>query len=167
MKLPGGTPMHARLSIALAACLCAACMSDPKLSSRSGAPTYSPASAMPPTLSSAANDLAIPTWQWQRAKLDGGREIVASAPNRYTLKFEGGGRVLLLADCNRGSGSYEVNGAAMKLSPIALTKMACPSGSQDTEFVQALSRVTGYTINDKELVLTLTGGASMVFRAVP
>ena len=158
--------MSARISIALAACLCAACMSDPNLSARSAAPSYSPASAMPPTLSSAANDLGIPTWQWERAKLEG-RDVSAAAPDRYTLKFEGGGRVLLRADCNRGSGSYEVNAAAMKLSPVALTKMACPSGSQDAEFVQALSRVTSYAINDKELVLTLSGCGSMVFRGVP
>src|SRR5690242_13169274 len=98
---PGGTPMSPRLSIALAACLCAACMSDPSLSPRSGAPSYSPAAAMPPTLSSAANDLAIPTWHWQRTKLAEGREVAASAPDRYTLRFEGGGRVLLRADCNR------------------------------------------------------------------
>jgi len=159
--------MSAKPSIALAAIFCAACMSDPNLSARSGAPSYSPASAMPPTLSSAANDLAIPTWQWQRARLAEGREIAASAPDRYTIKFEGGGRVLLRADCNRGSGAYEVNGAAMKLSPVALTKMACPAGSQDAEFLQALSRATSYAINDKELVLTLAGGGSMSFRAVP
>jgi heat shock protein HslJ len=159
--------MSVRFSVALAACLCAACMSDPNLSPRSGAPSYSPSSAMPPTLSSAANDLGIPTWQWQRASLGAGRDVAAAAPDRYTVKFEGGGRVVLRADCNRGSGSYEVNGAAMKLAPVALTKMACPSGSQDTEFVQALSRVTGYAINDKELVLTLSGGGTMVFRAVP
>ena len=158
--------MSARYSIALAACLCAACMSDPNLSPRSGAPSYSPASAMPPTLSSAANDLGIPTWQWQRTRLDG-RDVVAAGPDRYTLKFEGGGRVLLRADCNRGSGAYEVSGAAMKLSPVALTKIACPSGSQDTEFVQSLSRVTSYAISDKELVLTLSGGGTMSFRAVP
>ena len=75
--------------------------------------------------------------------------------------------MLLRADCNRGSGAYEVSGAAMKLSPVALTKMACPSGSQDTQFVQALSRVTSYAISDKELVLTLSGGGTMTFRAVP
>jgi heat shock protein HslJ len=142
-------------------------MSDPNLSPRSGAPSYSPAGAMPPTLSSAANDLAIPTWHWQRSRSSEGREVAAGAPDRYTLRFEGGGRVLVRADCNRGSGAYEVNGPAMKLAPVALTKMACADGSQDGEFVQALSRVTGYAIDGKELVLTLSGGGTMVFRGVP
>jgi len=159
--------MRPRTSIAFAALVCAACMSDPNLSPRSAAPSYSPASAMPPTLSRAANDLAIPTWQWHRATLAEGRDIASAAPERYTLKFEGGGRVHLRADCNRGSGSYEVNGSAMKLSPIALTKMGCPAGSQDAEFVQALRRVTGYAIDDKELSLALSGGGTMVFRAAP
>ena len=75
--------------------------------------------------------------------------------------------MLLRADCNRGSGAYEVNGSAMKLSPAAVTKMGCPPGSQDSEFLQALSRVTGYAIDGKELTLTLSGGGSMSFRAVP
>ena len=159
--------MFARHSIALVALACAGCMSDPGLSARAGAPSYSPAGAMPPTLSSAANELGIPTWQWQRAKVAEGREIAASSPDRYTLKFEGGGRVVLRADCNRGSGGYEVNGSAMKVTPVAITKMACPSGSQDGEFLQALSRVTGYAINDRDLVLTLSGGGTMSFRGVP
>jgi len=159
--------MSARFSIALAACLCAGCMSDPALSPRAGAPSYSPASAMPPTLSSAANDLAIATWQWQRAKLADGPDIAAASPDRYTLRFEGGGRVLLRADCNSGSGSYEVNGGTMKLSPAALTKMACPAGSQDAQFLQGLSRVTGYAIDDRTLVLTLGNGGTMSFRGAP
>jgi heat shock protein HslJ len=122
---------------------------------------------MPPTLSTAANELAIPTWHWQRSRLPGGQEITAAAPDRYTLRFEGGGRVLVRADCNRGSGKYEVNGASMKLAPVALTKMACPGGSQESEFVQGLTQVTGYAINGKELVLTLQGGGTMTFRGVP
>jgi heat shock protein HslJ len=159
--------MYARCSMVLAALVCAGCMSDPTISPRAGTPSYSPAGAMPPTLSSAANDLGIPTWQWQRAKLAEGREVAVSAPDRYTLRFEGGGRVLLRADCNRGSGGYEVNGSAMKVTPAAITRIACPSGSQDAEFLQGLSRVTGYAINDRDLVLTLSNGGTMSFRGVP
>jgi len=159
--------MHARYSIVLAALLGAGCMSDPGLAPRAGAPSYSPAGAVPPTLSSAANDLGIPTWHWQRGKPGDGPDIAAASPDRYTLRFEGGGRVLLRADCNSGSGSYEVNGATMKISPVALTKMACPAGSQDAQFLQGLSRVTGYAINGKDLVLTLGDGGTMSFRAVP
>ena len=107
------------------------------------------------------------TWQWERTQLADGRSTVAAAPERYTLKFEGGGRVLLRADCNRGSGAYEVNGNAMKLGPAALSKMGCASGTQDTEFAAPLGRVTSYAISDGALVLTLADGATMRLRATP
>jgi hypothetical protein len=53
----------------------------------------------------------------------------------------------------------------MKLSAAALTKMGCPAGSQDTEFVAELARVASYTVVSNELVLTLTDGGTMRFRA--
>jgi heat shock protein HslJ len=121
---------------------------------------------MPPTLTSAANELSIPEWRWQRTQLADGRTVVAAAPDRYTLKFEGGGRVLVRADCNRGSGAYEVNGNAMKLSAAVLTRMGCPAGTQDTDFVQPLARVASYAVDNGELVLTLADGGTMRFRAL-
>lgn len=153
------------LFAAVAAGACA--MSDPNLSPRSGTPAYMPSNAMPPTLSAAANDLVGPTWQWERTQLGDGRSLVAAAPERYTLRFEGGGRVLLRADCNRGSGAYEVNGSAMKLGPTALSRMGCPAGTQDAEFAAPLVRVTGYAISDGALMLTLADGGTMRLRASP
>lgn len=140
-------------------------LSDPNLAKGSGAPSYAPAAALPPTLSASANELAIPTWHWQRSQLADGRTVVAAAPDRYTLRFEGGGRVLVRADCNRGSGAYEVNGNAMKFAPIALTRMGCPAGTQDSEFMQALSKAASYNIADGELVLTLSDGGTMRLKA--
>ena len=45
--------------------------------------------------------------------------------------------------------------------------MGCPAGTQDTEFVQPLARVTGYSIANGELVLTLGGGGNVRFKAAP
>ncbi|MCC6194541.1 MAG: META domain-containing protein [Burkholderiales bacterium] len=140
-------------------------LSDPSLTRASGAPAYAPAGAKPPTLTASASELSIPTWQWQRSQLADGRTVVAAAPERYTLRFEGGGRVLVRADCNRGSGAYEVNGNAMKLAPIALTRMGCPDGTQDGEFVRQIAKVASYDIAGGELVLTLADGGTMRFRA--
>jgi heat shock protein HslJ len=159
--------MTLRSSMAIAAALAAwgCTISDPNLNRASGAPAYAPAAAMPPTLSAAANELSIPTWRWQRSQLADGRTIVAAAPDRYTLRFEGGGRVLVRADCNRGSGAYEVSGSAMKLAPIALTRMGCPEGTQDAQFMQSLSNVASYGIADGELVLTLSDGGTVRLKA--
>ncbi|HTQ01861.1 MAG TPA: META domain-containing protein [Casimicrobiaceae bacterium] len=157
--------MAGRMAVIVAMATLASACAGPNLSAQPGAPTYGAAGAMPPTLTASANDLSIPTWQWQRTQLPDGRATVAAEPERYTLKFEGGGRVLVRADCNRGSGAYEVNGSAMKIAPIATTRMACPPDSQDAAFMQGLSVVTDYSINDRELALTLANGGTMRLRA--
>lgn len=151
------------IAVAYAATGCA--MRDANLAPGSGAPSYVPANAAPPELSAAANELAGPVWQWQRTQWPDGKSVAAAAPDRYTLKFEGGGRVLLRADCNRGSAPYEISGSAMKMGPAMLTRMGCPPGSQDTEFAGALAGVASYAIGNGELTLTLSGGATMRFRA--
>jgi heat shock protein HslJ len=136
--------------------------------SRTGAaPSYVPANAAPPEISVASNELVGRTWQWQRSELPGGRTVTAAAPERYTLAFQPGGRVLLRADCNRGSGSYEVNGGAMKMGPAATTKMGCPPDSQDGEFLRQLAQVAGYGVNGDELALALREGGTMRLRAAP
>jgi len=144
----------------------AACMTDPSLAPGSGAPSYVPAASAPPALSAGSEQLAIGSWQWLSTEGPATARITAEAPDRYTIKFEAGGRALVRADCNRGSGSYEVNGNAMSFKPIAMTRMGCPGGTQDTQFLQALSRVNGYSIRGGDLVLTLSDG-TMRFRHSP
>ena len=155
------------LLVALAATAGACSMRDANLAPASGTPAYAPAKAVPPTLTVASNELVGPVWHWQRTQWTDGRVVAAAAPERYTLRFEGGGRVLVQADCNRGGGTYEVDGGAMKMGPAALTRMGCPPGSQDREFVPALTGVTNYAIANYELLLTLADGGIMHFRARP
>ena len=153
------------IAIAIAASGCT--LQDPALAPAAGAPAYVPANASPPMLGVSANEIVGPAWRWQRTQQADGKTLAALAPERYTLKFEGGGRVLVQADCNRGSGAYEVNGNAMKLGPVALTRMGCPPDSQDVEFTGQLQRVASYAIVNSELVLTLSGGDAMRFLKQP
>ena len=155
------------IALALAVVAGACAVQDPALAPAAGAPAYGPAGATPPILTTASNEIVGPVWLWQRTQRAGGAVVTAAAPDRYTLAFQGGGRVNLRADCNRGSGAYEVNGAAMKLGTAVLTRMGCPEGSQDGEFMAELARVASYAIADNELVLTLTDGAAMRFRRQP
>jgi heat shock protein HslJ len=156
-------PLAVALAIAAGACA----MQDPALAPSAGAPAFVPANAAPPMMTVASNGIVGPAWMWQRTQLADGKLVTPAAPDRYTLAFQGGGRVNLRADCNRGAGAYEVNGNAMKLAAPTLTKMGCPAGSQDTEFVAELARVASYGIVDNELVLTLADGGTMRFRAQP
>jgi heat shock protein HslJ len=128
------------------------------------APSYVPANAAPPIVTAASDALVGPVWQWQRTQLGNAPPVVPGASERYTLSFQGGGRVNVQADCNRGSGAYEVSGAQMKLGAIALTRMGCPAGSQDAEFLRSLAQAATYRMDGNDLVITLQDGASMRFR---
>jgi heat shock protein HslJ len=131
------------------------------------APAYVPANALPPVITAASDAIVGPVWQWQRTYLGSAPAVVASAPERYSLSFDGGGRVNVRADCNRGSGSYEVDDTRIKFGAIALTRMACLPASQDAEFLRSLVQATAYTLDRGELVLTLADGAAMRFKPVP
>ncbi len=98
-------------------------------------------------------------WTWQGTQTRDGANIRPDAPERYTLEFQPGGQVTVRADCNRGTTSYLLNGPQLTFGPIALTKMACPPGSRDAEFVKNLAAVSGQRLQRYELVLTLQGDA--------
>ena len=161
--------MDRQLLVACAMALAAsACQDMPQAGTApANVPAYVPANAMPPVITAASNEIVGPVWQWQRTQLGGAPSVVAAAPERYTLSFQGGGRVNVRADCNRGSGSYEVDNTQLKFGAIALTKMACPAGSQEADFLRMLVKATAYAIDRGDLALTLSDGASMRFRPVP
>jgi heat shock protein HslJ len=145
-----------------------ACAAAPDANrAQTGMPAYVPANSAPPTMNSATNEVVGPVWQWQRTQRAGEPTAMPDAPERYTLAFQPGGRVNVRADCNRGSGSYEVNGVEMKLGPIALTKMACPPESKDGVFLRALAQVKTYALDPEGLVLALRDGGTMRFRPAP
>jgi len=102
-------------------------------------------------------------WTWLSTQTrDGG--IVPDGRERYTLEFRPGGTVNVRADCNRGSGTYTRTGNALGIGPIALTRMACPPDSRDTDFIKALGAVDGHSMIGSDLVLRLKpDGGSMRF----
>jgi len=161
--------MHCKFLIAcaLAVAITACQVMEQARPAATDAPAYVPANAMPPVVSMASDEIVGPIWQWQRTQPGHSPAVVSAAPERYTLSFQGGGRVNVRADCNRGSASYDVNNTQMKIGAIALTKMACPAGSQDAEFLRSLVQATAYAIDRGELVLMLADGASMRFRPTP
>jgi len=113
---------------------------------------------IPPAMP-AAQDLTGGTWHWEGPQ--GGAPVPRE---RYTLEFTGDGRVIVLADCNRGSSRYtQEAGGRLTLTPIASTKMACPDGSQDATFLRQLGTVEGFGFEGAALRLALRGGGTMRF----
>jgi heat shock protein HslJ len=134
-----------------------ACSGAP--ASRNTLPPVTPIMIPPPMPAADASTLSGPVWQWQP-------QHAGAAPERYTLQFVDDGRVLVRADCNRGSGRYTADpSGTLTLGPIALTKMGCPAGSLDSVFVRDLAEVVGYRVEGDTLRLAMRGGGIMSFRS--
>ena len=155
MRIHPVVPLVA-LALALAACAAA----EP------GAPLMPGSVNAPPPPIAAAGDALLTgaAWSWHETVMNDGKRIAPPAAGRYTLLFQPGGTVAVQADCNRGSGSYLLNGGSLSFGPIAMTRAMCPPGSLDTEFLKALGLVSGQLFRGNDLVLTLkVDSGSMIF----
>jgi len=85
--------------------------------------------------------------------------VTISDPQQFTLEFLDNNRVAVKADCNRASGSFTVNGSALTIGPMAVTKAYCGSASLDGEFLSLLGGETVATVSTTSLVLSSARGA--------
>ena len=93
-------------------------------------------------------------WHWVGTQTPVERIAVAS-PGNYTLEFLADSALVAQIDCNRGRGSYHVDGKAIRLGPLAATRMMCPPGSMDAEFIKELDAVRVWFMNADTLMLDL------------
>lgn len=119
-------------------------------------PQPTPAGAAPiVTSTSLPADVLEITWRWD-SLVTPVETVKPDRPERYTIRFERTGRVALRADCNRGGGSYTVlPDRRLTVGPIALTRMACPSGSLSDRFANDVGRVSSYFVRDGALFLEM------------
>jgi heat shock protein HslJ len=128
------------------------------------------AGGAPPSPPSApVTSLTGVTWQWVSSVRDDGNRAIPSDPSRYTIEFLADGRVMVQADCNRGSGQYTQGpGAAIAIGPLATTRVACPPGSLDTRFLGDLALVDRFAIlPGGQLDLDAPGAAGSAMRFSP
>lgn len=103
-------------------------------------------------------------WLWTRTEFADGNVLQSQNPNTYTVAFNDDGRLAIRADCNSGSGTYTVDGSALTIQPGPMTLVACPPGSQDSDFLRDLLLPSAYEFDGPQLVLTLGSDAGrMVF----
>jgi heat shock protein HslJ len=94
-------------------------------------------------------------WQWQVFRGGDNTEVAPDDPSRYAVQFMDDGTVAVLADCNRGRGIYTAEDGRIVITQIATTRMACPAGSLDTEFLRYLEGAVTYTFREGKLYLDL------------
>jgi heat shock protein HslJ len=106
-------------------------------------------------------------WRWSEFQSGDGTVVTASDPNQYSVEFLDDGTVRVQADCNTGFGPYTVDGSGVDLT-VASTKVACPEGSQSTDFLRYLDDAVSYVIKDGRLWLSLMADAGIaVFDPAP
>ncbi len=82
-------------------------------------------------------------------------------PSRYTLSLQADGRAVLQLDCNRATGSWQVEpstdpgNGGFRFGPLASTKALCPAPSLGEPLARQLPYVRGYLLRDGRLNLSL------------
>lgn len=102
---------------------------------------------------------------WQLVQLYGRNVTVEAGTFTFTLSPDDG-RISGRGACNRLSGSYETDRkGALRIGPLASTRMACPDLSQEQAFVRALESATHYDMDGPMLLLLADGELRAVLQA--
>ena len=126
------------------------------------APTGEPAS--PPVAAS----ITLRTWQLVRIQMMDDAVFVPDHPTKYTLELGSDGRASVRADCNRGSGSYRLEGRSLSFGPLATTRAMCPPGSISDRYLAQLAQVASWLERDGKLHLaTRADGSVLEFQPAP
>ncbi|HQF71041.1 MAG TPA: META domain-containing protein, partial [Promineifilum sp.] len=104
-------------------------------------------------------------WNWTSSRGGEGDETPVANPPDYALVFWPDGSFTFVADCNVGRGSYTLDDLnAIRLTPGAMTRAACPPGSQADAFVQALADTRTMLFDESgDMILVLADGREAVF----
>lgn len=81
-------------------------------------------------------------------------------PSLYTITFRANGTVSLLLNCNRGTGTWTAkltsqDRGTMEFSPLAVTRMLCPSPSLDERIARDMGYVRSFVIEGDRLFMSL------------
>lgn len=108
--------------------------------------------------------LAATTWQLIEIQSMDDQVYKPIEGELHTLQFELDGQLLVQADCNRGTGSWQQDANSITFSPIATTRAMCKPGSLDSRFLQNLSFTRSFILQDGLLYLaTMADGAILKF----
>lgn len=98
---------------------------------------------------------------WMLAILNGKPPLADTA---ITLVFDKGGRIAGSGGCNRYAAGITLEGTALKIGQAISTRMACPEPvmAQESAYLQALAKVSGFATEEGALVLRDAAGAELL-----
>ena len=104
---------------------------------------------------STASTAELENTYWKVMTIGGAPVVVKENQREPHMVFHSeGNRLAAFAGCNQMSGTYEVDGAKLKLSRMATTMMACEDGmEQEQALHEALGNVATWVIRGESLDL--------------
>ena len=102
------------------------------------------------------------TWRLVAIQWADGRATRPADPDGYVFELGVDGRVSGKADCNRLMGTYTIDTQTLRFGPLATTRMACPPGSVDADWLRALAATDSWLVRDGHLQITMTGNAGTI-----
>ena len=112
-------------------------------------------SATAPTTSTTESGIVGIVWQWVENAYSNDTQTAVPDPSTYTLALYPDGTVDLQIDCNRGGGTYTLDGSSLTIDVATMTRMACPSGTLSEEFVQSLNAAATYVMDGPDLIINM------------
>lgn len=88
--------------------------------------------------------------------------------SKYTLQLQAGGKAILQADCNRGTGTWrEETPRQLRFGPIASTRAMCQTGPISEKYLVQFEWVRSYILEGGHLFLaTMADGSIIEFEPV-
>ena len=80
-------------------------------------------------------------------------------PGIYLVEFMADGVIGIKADCNSGSGSYEVDGSSLNINITSTTLALCSEDSLSDLFIRSLNAAAIYFDQDGNLFIDLMADA--------
>ena len=110
---------------------------------------------MTDTASAGSNELAGTAWVWSQTQLNDGTVRTPTQADAFQLQLGEDGSASTTTDCNTFRGTYTVDGNQVKIDLPISTRMACPDGSQEAQYIKDLTSIQSYLMADGNLVFEL------------
>jgi heat shock protein HslJ len=114
----------------------------------------------------AESALAGTSWVWTMTQMNDGAVKSPVTEGVFTLTFGDDGTASATTDCNTFNGTYTegADGVLVIDLPVA-TRMACPDGSQEQEFITDVTSISRYLVTEEGVLALLlpVDSGSMLF----
>ena len=94
-------------------------------------------------------------WTWQQTRYNNDQNSVPADPSSYTVTFNTDGTLNIQVDCNRGGGSYSIEGKSITIEVTHTTRAMCPPESLEQTFIKDLNASKIFFFSDGDLYMDL------------